>query len=98
MVIGEEIGEAAPVECIRPKNAPTSALPGLIRRRPQRSGMSLLVERSVAARSSVLELHHSSWTHRAAYFSICASFSRGYQMKWPGGFTPTSTERWMLFG
>ncbi len=98
IVLGEEIGAAASVECIRPKNDPILALPGLILRKPQRSGMFLAVAAKVAARSLVRELHDSSRAQSAAYLRICSSVSSGYQMKFPGGLTPTITLRWMLVG
>ena len=98
IVCGAAIGAAASVECIRPKNAPTRALPGLIRRKPQRPGIVREVSRMVAARSFVRELQASSRAQSAAYLCSCSSLRRGYQMKLPGGLTPTITERWMLAG
>ena len=98
IVWGAESGEAALVECIKPKNAPSRALPGLMRRKPQRSGIARDSLRIVAARLFVRPLQDASRAQTAAYLRTCSSLIRGYQRKFPGGLAPTSTDRWMLFG
>ena len=98
IVCGLESGEATLVAWNRPKKAPICALPGLMRRKPQRSGIVRDARRIVPARSLVRVLQASSCAHRAAYLRTCSSEIRGYQRKLPGGLTPTITERWMLVG
>ena len=97
IVCGPESGEATLVAWKRPKKAPICVLPGLMRRKPQRSGSSASA-RIVAVRSFVRALQAWSRAQTAAYLRTCSSVIRGYQRKLPGGLTPTSTERSMLFG
>ena len=73
------------MEAIRPKKVPRRALPGLMRRKPQRLGDLREVAANVAARSFVRELQDSCRAQSAAYFRICSSVVRGYQMKFPAG-------------
>ena len=98
IVCGPESGEATLVAWNRPKKAPICVLPGLMRRKPQRSGIVREARRIVAARSFVRALQAWSRVQTAAYLRTCSSVIRGYQRKLPGGLTPISTERSMLFG
>jgi hypothetical protein len=86
------------VAFIRPKNAPALTLPSLIGRNHQRFGMFWEANRSEAARSSVRLLHATSFEQSAAYRPICSSVVFSSQTKWPGGLTPSITDRWMLLG
>src|SRR5581483_6993254 len=93
IVCGPEIGAAADVASISPKNDASRTLPSRIGRNHQRSGTFAAVARIVAARSPVRPRHDSSFAQRAAYLRICSSVVVALQAEFPRGLTPTSTDR-----